>query len=529
VPAPESPFGDLTPENALLSVEREILRRGRLEQVLEVAFGTEPSSLQRAICRAADGLPVGDILTDEEIGLYFGCARSLVGTETPRLVVVIAGIRSGKSLIASMAQVTRAMTVDLTSLKPHIVPRIRIICPKSENAHQTFAHILGAIDESPGLRSCMAGDPKFSPYPQLHLARSDGRQIQISIGAADSGGLSMRSGWLAGFVLDEAALFGESSTGAAVNAEEILEAAETRLLPGAQGWIVSSPYGPTGLLYQLYASHWGRPGRVVVVRAPTLAMNPHFPPADLEAIRREKPDVAAREYDAEWIDADSAFYEGLLIDRAVRAEPGDVLPQDGSRYLAAMDAGMRGNAWTLVIARDVRDRYDQVAKIEISLAIEWVGSRQSPLDPGAVLENIKALVKPYGVVGVNCDHFAIDPLTSIASKLGVALNAYTFRGEEKVGVYRSVDALLRQGRLSLPNMPAVVRDLKGVRRRISAGRTVPFLPQTSDGRHCDFAPSLSLACWLLSGEDFARDLDLAMTNVREAGGPGAYFGAGTRG
>jgi hypothetical protein len=74
-------------------------------------------------------------------------------------------------------------------------------------------------------------------------------------------------------------------------------------------------------------------------------------------------------------------------------------------------------------------------------------------------------------------------------------------------------------------MPAVVRDLKGVRRRISAGRTVPFLPQTSDGRHCDFAPSLSLACWLLSGEDFARDLDLAMTNVREAGGPGAYFGA----
>ena len=82
----------------------------------------------------------------------------------------------------------------------------------------------------------------------------------------------MRSGWMAGFVLDEAALFGEASAGAAVNAEEIIQAAETRILPGGQGWVVSSPYGPTGLLYNLYTKHWGKPGRVLVVRAPTLAL-----------------------------------------------------------------------------------------------------------------------------------------------------------------------------------------------------------------------------------------------------------------
>ena len=118
----------------------------------------------------------------------------------------------------------------------------------------------------------------------------------------------MRLGWLAGFVLDEAALFGESAAGAAVNAEEILQAAETRLLPGGQGWVISSPYGPTGILYDLYCKHWGKPGHTLVVRAPTRAMNPMFPQEQIDKIRAEKPDVASREYDAEWVDADSAFF-----------------------------------------------------------------------------------------------------------------------------------------------------------------------------------------------------------------------------
>jgi hypothetical protein len=51
----------------------------------------------------------------------------------------------------------------------------------------------------------------------------------------------------------------------------------------------------------------------------------------------------------------------------------------------------------------------------------------------------------------------------------------------------------------------------------------PHLPLTSDGRHCDFAPSVSLAVWLLSGSNFAADLAAAMREIAKAGGAEAFF------
>jgi hypothetical protein len=512
----------VNPEATLLSGQRESLRRGNLERILRHNFSVDASPLQAAIMRAADGRPIGDELSDEDVARFFGCERSAIGRIRPLLVVVIAGIRSGKSLLAGVASVGRAMSAEMSHLKTHLIPKVRIVCPKAENAVETFRHILGAT-ESPGLRSCLAAEPKWSPHPSLVLRRFDARRCEISVGAADSGGLSMRSGNLAGFVLDEAALFGEASAGAAVNAEEILHAAETRILPGGQGWVVSSPYGPTGLLYDLYTKHWGKPGQTLVVRAPTLAMNPRFSRELVAIIRRDKPDVASREYDAEWVDADTAFFEGLLIDKASARGALEIGPQEGSRYLATMDAGTRGNAWTIAVSRDTRADQDRIARVEISLACEWIGSRAVPLDPAVIFGKIREKLAPYGITTVNCDAYAIDPLRSVAKSCGLRLNEHTFRGEQRTEVYRAVDTLLRQDRLELPPIAAVARDLKAIRRRATAGAILPHLPETADGRHCDFAPSISLAVWLLSGYSFGHDVAAAMKTITEAGGAEDYF------
>lgn len=511
----------LSGDQLLVMGQREALRRGELERILRYPFGINPSGLQTGIMRAADGRPVGDALTDEETVRFFGCEKSKIGLVKPVLVVIIAGVRSGKSLLAGVASVARAMTAKMDHLKPHLIPKVRIVCPKSENAKETFRHILGAISESPGLRSCLEGEPKWSPHPSLMIRRFDGRRVEISIAAADSGGLSMRSVNLAGFVLDEAAMFGEESTGAAVSAEAILQAAETRLLPGGQGWIVSSPFGPTGLLYDLYNRHWGKPGETLVIKAPTQAMNPWFPKETIARVRLEKPDVAAREFDAEWVDKDTAFFEGLLVDAAVRADV-EVAPQSGSRYLASMDAAMRRNAWTVIVARDTRDKGEKIAKIEIAFAHEWIGTTAQPLDPKDVFTDMKAKLAPYGINTVNCDAYAIDPLRSVAKTVGIRLNEHTFRGPQKTEVYRAVDSLLRQHRLELPPIAAVARDLKAIRRRATAGAVLPHLPLTSDGRHCDYAPAVSLAVWLLGGYSFALEMEAAMNAFQENGADGWF-------
>jgi hypothetical protein len=508
----------------LLGAELEVLRRGGLERTLRGVFGYDPSNLQVAIARAADGKPIGDALDDDQIRKYFGCDRSKLGVSRPLLVVIVAGIRSGKSLLVSVASVVGAMTADASRLKPHLIPKVRIVCPKAENALETFRHILGAIQESPALRSRLHGEPRMSPHPALVLRRFDRRLVEISIGVADSGGLSMRSGNLAGFVLDEAALFGEASTGAAVNAEGILHAAETRLLPGGQGWVVSSPFGPQGLLYKLYSDHWGKPSHVLVVRAPTLEMNPHFSRELVEQIRRDSPDVASREYDAEWTDADTAFLEGLLVDAAARVDPVDRPPQAGSRYIATMDPATRGNGWTLGVFRATQAMGERIARVELSCTREWIGTKQRPLDPSAVFEEMRHVLEPYGISTINCDAYGTDFITANAKTAGFRLNQHSLTPQQKLDAGRSVGALLRQSRIELSPVPEVLRDLKAVRRKSTGGAVTIHLPLTSDGRHCDWWPTVSLGVWLLSGQNFANDMAAAMKNIDDAGGVEAFFG-----
>ncbi len=197
-------------------------------------------------------------------------------------------------------------------------------------------------------------------------------------------------------------------------------------------------------------------------------------------------------------------------------------PSAGSRYLAAIDPATRGNAWTLTVAR--RQAHDLGCRGRRRWpwpGREWIGSRSHPLDPGKVLEEIKGIIEPYGLRGVNTDAWAIDALKSIASRVGLTLREHEFSAEAKVEVYRSLDSLLRQHRIELPPHDALKRDLRSVRKKASAKGITVDLPITSDGRHCDFAPSTTLATWLLARRTGAGGMIRAMQAVMDRGGPAA--------
>ncbi len=451
-------------------------------------FDLPASDLQRAIARAADGLQIGDELTDQEIASAFGCDRSRLGVVVPVLVVLVAGVRGGKSLLAGCAAVKGCLTADLSRLKVHEMPRFAIIAPTVDNAQATFRLLVGAVQTSPLLRKLVVGEPTADT---LILRRPDGRQVEIVVVAASRGAVTVRSRWLVGFVLDEVALFGSEPTGAVVNAEELLRGAETRLVPGAQGWLISSPMGPQGLLYEMYKAHFGDPGRVLVVHAPTRALNPSFPAEQVEAIRQRTPDVAAREYDAAWIDADSAFFDVASIERATRKTPLVIGPETGHEYHAAIDPGFRSNAFTLAVA-SVR-RTDVGLKRTIVLAKEWRGSKTAPLSPRAVFRELAEDLRPYGIEIVWSDQFAGDALVDIASDVGLHLVIEPSTQAANLEAYRNLDTLLRTDQADLPPIETLARDLAGVRRRVGRNGVAIDLAKTPDGRHSDFAPAVAKA------------------------------------
>jgi len=452
-------------------------------------FDLDASPLQRAITRAADGRPLGEALTDVEVVRHFGCERSQLGLAAPVLVAIIAGVRSGKSLMAACAAVKGTLTADLAALKAHEVARFAIVAPTVDNAGATFRLLVGSVEASPALARMVVGEPTADT---ITLRRPDGRLVEIVVVAAHRGAVTLRSRWLVGFVLDEVALFGAESTGAVVNAEELVRAGETRLVPGGQGWLISSPFGPSGVLYDLFAAHFGKPGRVLVVHAPTRAMNPAFPAEQVEAIRARAPDVAAREYDAEWVDADTAFLDGVLIDKSVRAEPLEEPPIPGVRYTAAWDAATRGNAWTLVLCRGESMSSD-VVRVVVALARQWIGSKRQPLDPDMVIAEIAEVLARYGVDEVACDEWGADALQAVARVYGLTLLPRTMSTARAYLAYDEVRTLLTQRRLELPPHAMLVQDLKGLRKKATASALRIELPRTSDGRHGDFAPSIALA------------------------------------
>lgn len=465
---------------AAISLERLLVER--------TGFDLAASPLQLAIARAADGVEVGSDLSDEEVERHFGCERSRLGVVAPVLVEIVAGVRSGKSLLAACAAVKGCLSADLSKLKQHEIPRFAIVAPTVDNAGATFRLLVGSVLSSPKLKQLVVGEPTSDT---LTMRRTDGRTVEIVVVAASRGAVTLRSRWLVGFVLDEVALFGSEPSGAAVNSEELLRAAETRLVPGAQGWLISSPFGPQGLLYEMYRAHFGDPGRVLVVHAPTRAMNPTFPAEQVEAIRARQPDVAAREYDAAWIDAQSAFFSAQSIDRCTRKLPLVLGYEPGHYYACAIDPATRSNAWTLAVAT-LRGT-PKLHKPTVVLAKQWRGSKVAPLSPRAVLGEIAKLLRPYAVALVWSDQASGDALRDLAAEVGLTLVVEPATQGSKLAMYGNLETLLSTGNVDLPPDPLVKQDLVGVRRRVGRNGVSVDLERTSDGRHSDFAPSVATA------------------------------------
>lgn len=438
--------------------------------------------LQRAITRAAEGLPTQ--LPPDDVRQYFGSEPTM----RPDLVVLVCGVRSGKTLIAGCAALHSALQADLSSLLSHERARVPIVAPTVQNATDSFRLLQGAILSSPTLKALVVGDPKDDT---ITIRRADGRFVDIVVVAAHRGAVTLRGTWLAGFVLEETASFGATASGYVVNAEELLVAAETRLVPGGQGWIISSPMGPEGVLFNLWKTHFGAPGKVLVVHAPTLAMNSRklggvVDESTIEDVRRRDPDGAAREYDAAWADASAALIPAAHIDAASTRKALEIPYVEGQDYAAAMDPATRGNAWTLVVAT----RHLETPKQQVVLARQWVGSKQHPLSPRSVLREIAVILQVFGLDSAATDQHAADANKDIADSVGLYLYDISATQQENVELFESMRTKFADGEIELPPDPYVRQDLLGIRKIVSSRISMKLL-KTPDGRHCDYAPALA--------------------------------------
>jgi hypothetical protein len=445
--------------------------------IFKALFGIHTATpLQLGLCRILDGEEVRKPEQVEAVVKAFGTMPPM--GQAPRELYLLAAIRSAKSMIAAAKALRASQTVDVSGLKHGEVPRYSILSTSRDNAKVIFKHLLGTVRAESLLRPLLVSDTADT----LTLRHPTGRPCEIHIAAGARAGSTLVARWSLGVTFDEAPRMGGEDDGV-VNLEDSARAVRGRLLPGAQILYVGSPWAPFGPVYTAVQTHFGKPTPdVMVVRAAGPDMNPiWWTPARCDDLLRTDPDAYATDVMGEFRQAEAGLF-GSELDACTR-DSGDQPSKTTHYYVACIDPATRGNAWTLVVMTREGD------KRIVALTKEWKGSKTEPLNPSKIFDEMAGILRPYRVKEVTSDVWSFDTLRDTADKYGIYLRQKALTSPDQADAWVSLRQNMVQGLLELPK-GQIVEDLRRLIKRTTQAAFVVHLPETGDGRHCDFAPAL---------------------------------------
>ena len=461
-------------------------------------FGVDTATpLQRALCRIAEGRPLGELATaahlEDSLSSWTDKSRAWRGAPLgkPQELVFLAATRSGKTRLACAQAILMALTCDVSSLKVGEVPRVPIVSVSLDLAQAAYGQLVGALTTQPKLRRYLAGDPTAGT---VLLRHPSGRNVEITVSAGRRAGSSLVARWLAGAIFDEAPRMSGSDDGSVINLDDSLAAIRSRMLPGAQTLLLGSPWAPSGPVYKKVLEAHGSPSqRLVVVRAKGPWLNPmHWTDARQDALRTSVYPADQLSYrtdcEAEWADPDAGLLMAAEVDACMRRDTLTRAPVDGYVYAAAIDPAVRLNAWTLVV------KHREGAVDVVDLARQWHRKGgEGPLDADKVLSDIALVLAPYRVKHIATDKWQVDSLSALARHHGLALIEYDFDAQELTELYLDLQLRVARQLVELPPDTDLRADLLAARRRITTTGMAIELPTSGNGRHCDYVPSLARA------------------------------------
>lgn len=454
------------------------------------AFGlTTATPLQRAICRAMDGRPLGKYWDDPVVRAAF--AGVLPPELVPSKFLILAAIRGAKSMIAAAKAICDSQNCDLTGCSVGDEVLIPVLSTDKYAARAVFSHIVGQIQAKPLLKALMIGEPTGE---SLWVRHPTGKPVEIRVTALSKHGSTLVGRWLAACIFDEAPRMAGQEDGVE-NLDDALAAITGRMK--GQIMMIGSPYAPFGPVYNMVQEFFGKPTEhLVIVRAPGPAMNPHhWTPERVEKIRVSDPKSYWTDCLGNFADPEEALFSSIELDAATRKDPLVIPPEKNTYYAAAMDPATRGNAWTLAIVKGLGlgGPGGIMPTYEVVLAKQWVGSKAAPLRPDAVLAEVATVCQSYGVDSVVSDQHAIDAVQDLAMNHGLTVIEHAWTAENRLKLVENVRLLISEGCLRVPADPVLRSDLLTAKKRVTQNGVTLVLPKSSEGRHCDFVPALASA------------------------------------
>lgn len=439
-------------------------------------IGDTLSAAQEAALKAVYGLR----LEGEQLALAQQMAGSAwqPGVEQ-REAVFICGRRSGKSdKLAANVAIYEAFFRD-HSLSAGETGIVLLLAQNMRQAKVVKGYIEGKIERSPVLRRHVVANRS----QELEL---DNR-ITIAIHPASF--RSIRGLSVVCCICDEIAFWWTEDNYANPDVE-VIRAVRPAMatFPYGKLLLVSSPYTMGGVLWDAWRARDTDP-HTLVWHAPTRLMNPTVPESFLKREQSRDPENFRREYEAEFTEAISSFLPAEAIAACVIKGRTELPPQDGARYCAAVDAAYKGDAFTLAIAHKDREK----KTVALDLLAAWQGTRQDPLKLSAVMPQIQAICKRYGVYNVLGDQFGAEPLKDAFNRHRLKYDERTFTNQSKADIYATLRTRIMDGSVELLDHEASLKELRGLELENLPGGGIRIGHGRHSRGHDDYADAIALA------------------------------------
>src|SRR6266849_2005910 len=401
----------------------------------------------KAILRAIYALP----MTESERAQFRAVADREPPDKPAREVWIVAGRRAGKDSIASVIAAQAAAFFDPKG-KLRGGERAVVMCLAVDRPQAKI--VLNYI------RSYFTDIPYLAQMVRRETA--DGLELSnsVDIVVATNSYRTIRGRSVLCVIFDEVSVW-RSESSAAPDVETyhaILPGMAT--LPGSMLIGISSPYKKSGLLYDKWREHYGREGDILVIRAPSMVLNPTLDQRIIDDAMERDPAVARAEWMAEWREDLAQFLDRQVVEAAVDVGVLVRPPIPNVKYHAFADpSGGAGDSFTLAVAHSEKT---DVGEMEV---LDCLIERRAPFNPDAVAAEMAATLKSYGLGSCTGDRYAAGWVTQSFAKHGIR---YHHSQRDRSAIYGEVLPLFTSGRARLLDNRRLVAQFAALERRTSS-------------------------------------------------------------
>lgn len=218
--------------------------------------------------------------------------------------------------------------------------------------------------------------------------------------------------------------------------------------------VLSSPYGQSGALWELYRAHFGRDDSPVLIwKATAPEMNPTLARDYLERMAQDDPEGYRSEVLGEFRAGISMLFDPEALEACMVRGCRERLPQEGLAYRAFADpSGGRRDAFTVAVGHREGER----------IVLDALRAWPAPFNPSGVVAEAAGFLRRYRVIRVTGDRFGgMWPVEAFRGH-GVS---YESADLDRSALYLELLPVVNAGAVELLDLPDLLRELRGLERR----------------------------------------------------------------